>query len=108
MAKYSELARRYHVLHRVMCGLAVMCLIITIVGCTIYNSSDWERQWAECLPSVSNIVRYPVCYHMSVVTWITVWSLCVVTGVMAIEYCMLKVWAAWEEVHHGVVGKRKH
>jgi len=86
-----------------MCGIAVTCLLIGILGGVFYSSADWFSSWTDCiqigLPQTA--FRWPVCYQVSPLSLLAAWSGCVVAGVMGIEFCLLKLWAAWEEVHQG-------
>ena len=108
MASFKELKNKYRLLHRFMCGLAVTCLFVSIVGCAFYGDMNWTKQWTNCLPlgfgGLTDALfpgDFHLCYEMSITTIILSWSLIVLIGVMTVEYFVLKMWAAWENVHEG-------
>ena len=102
MATYGELKGRYAVLHRYMCGIAAICLIIAITGGTLYSDSNWLESWTSCTEiGWRELSVGPICYNLGVATLLTGWAAVIVTGVVGIEYFILKVWAAWEDVSQG-------
>ena len=78
MAVYTEQKRRYQFLHRFMSGLTVSCIVVTIIG-----------GWIADNPA----------------GWIAFWAAVVAVGLMIAEFIIIKVWASWEEVQHGL-GRR--
>ena len=108
MATYGELKGRYAALHRYMCGIVALCLIVFVIGGTLYGDSNWLESWTSCSAIGFRALQIgPVCYNLGVATLLTIWATVLVTGIVGIEYFILKVWAAWEDVHQGSRVHRK-
>ena len=78
MAKWTELKLRYIFLHRFMCGMTVVCVILTIAG--------------SCMAGISFNQMLMRTASVAVVLVIADWFI-------------IRIWAVWEEVQHGAARK---